>query len=824
MTKTKAERIFNIFEKKIPKHYNSETIRLSQVQMAMDIAAFLDNKESKRIMFIEAPVGTGKSLGSLVPSLIEANKGRNCRVVYATATINLQGQLMNSEVPLLKQLSLLKQPILAKGKYHYYCHKEFNNKKESFSPKEREFFTEFFKNAETGQRNEIEDNYKQDIPESQWSKVSLNASKKECERCSFSMTCPTNIHRSNFLSQWNDLVITNHDQLVRAVLNLNAEPRQNPIIPVDPGIIIIDEAHHFLENFLNQLEQSFTLFDLKRLKRFISNRYKKRYGQLLGSLERIINEQSNSTEVSLQGRYRITEDIFEIFNELYTFVNESLIEESAKQMSRYYMSINDDDSELEEISYLLNCILNEHYVKWISYEDKKFSMISESFPTDFRNCMDFLSRNNKIIVMSGTLTSSGDFDSLLNQWRLKKDDVITKRLATPFDYQNQAIVYVPENIVHPTNSDYLLYAVKEIKKLITLTGGRSLILTTSKEHMISISDELSQFLREKNINLYVQEQSGVEKLTKQFKEDEASVLVGSGSFFSGFSVPGRSLVSVVLTKLPFPVPDDPFLELIGQGYEDELFKMVSFPYMINKLNQAAGRLIRDITDFGVLTILDPRIFTQEYGTKIQKDLIGQGYKITRSFEEVINFIESKFKHGAKAQYQPYNRDDIDFKEFLWEKPVIKKTTKANIEPEKLNNNVTEEQKEFAKEICKKYNIKYPTSKKTPDALYQYLVDSLYYIWEDTTIIEEGFPFTNEEEKTRLLKIKGTNRKTVVMPKCLEFGCDGECKKKIKSEIVEFFKKDYNATDVKFYEVPAKKFCRVCVEPLDIIGRNFNQTE
>jgi ATP-dependent DNA helicase DinG len=169
--KSKAERIFNIFEKEIPKYYKSETIRLSQVQMTMDIAAFLDNKESKRIMFIEAPVGTGKSLGSLVPPLIEANKGRNCKVVYATATINLQGQLMNSEVPLLKQLSLIKQPILAKGKYHYYCHKEFYNKKNSFPPKDREFFTEFFKNAETGQRNEFEDKYKQDIPESQWSRV-----------------------------------------------------------------------------------------------------------------------------------------------------------------------------------------------------------------------------------------------------------------------------------------------------------------------------------------------------------------------------------------------------------------------------------------------------------------------------------------------------------------------------------------------------------------------------------------------------------------------------------------------------------------------------
>ena len=325
---SKAEKIFNIFEDEIPKYYETDTIRKSQIQMAMDIAAFLDSKESKRIMFIEAPVGTGKSLGAIVPSMIEANKGRKSRVVYATATINLQGQLMNSEVPLLKKLSLVKQPILAKGKAHYYCHRDFNDRKNQFTPTERDVFSNFFIKAETGQRNELEDSFMQDISEKKWAKVALNASKKECERCDFSMTCPSKNHRINFLSKWNDLVITNHDQLVRSVLNMNAEPRQSPIIPVNPGIIIIDEAHHFLENFLNQLEQSITLSKLRGLNRSISNKYKKRYGQLLKSIERIINDQSSSIEGSIQGRYPITGDLFATLKELNLLVNDSLVEES----------------------------------------------------------------------------------------------------------------------------------------------------------------------------------------------------------------------------------------------------------------------------------------------------------------------------------------------------------------------------------------------------------------------------------------------------------------------------------------------------------------
>lgn len=625
------------------------------------------------------------------------------------------------------------------------------------------------------------------------------------------------------MSSMNDLVITNHDQLIRSVLNLKAEPRQSPIIPVDSGILIIDEAHHFLENFLNQLEQSFTLSKLRSLKRSISNEHKKRYEQLLDSMGEIINNHSSSKEGSLQGRYRIPEDLFSILKEVNLLVNDSLVEESTQKMNIYSTRYaHNDSSELEDLSYMLNNVLDENYVKWFNFEEKKFSMISESFPSDFRKCIDILAKNNKIIVMSGTLTTNGDFETLINQWRVRKNEVITKKLDTPFDYQNQAIVYVPEKIVHPGSSNYLETSVKGIRELISLTGGRSLILTTSKEHMINISEDLSQILKEKKINLYVQEQSGVEKLTKQFKEDETSVLVGSDSFFSGFSVPGKSLVSVILTKLPFPIHDDPFLELIGQGYEDEFFDMISFPHMINKLNQAAGRLIRDITDFGVFTILDPRIFTKVYGSKVRADLNNQGYKITRSFEEIETFIDKKFKHGAEARYQLYKREDIFVKDVLWEEIVIKKMTKIEKKLEKSSNEVTEIQKDFAKGICRQYNLNPPKNKKTPDSIYKYLIDSLYYNWEDTAYIENDFPFSNEEEMKRLVKIKGKDRKSVTLPRCSEFGCDGECKEDIKMEICEFFNENYSAENVKFSSSPSRPYCTVNVEPLEIIGKHFNQ--
>ncbi len=829
-----AKKIFSIFEKKIPENYETEVIRTSQVQMAMDIAAFLNSNESRKIMFIEAPVGTGKSLGALIPSMIEAKKRAKDQVVYATATINLQSQLMNSEVPLLKKLLLVKQPILAKGKTHYFCKKEFMAKRNQFTPKEQEGFFKFVNRAKTGQRNEFEDVFKQDISEYKWSKVALNSTKRECERCEFSLNCPSIEHRNNFMSKSNDLVITNHGQLIQSVLNSTAEIKQSAMVPISPGIMIIDEAHHFIENFLNQLEQSFTLYKLREMKKFISNKYKKKYVKLLGSLERNINKQWSSMEGSLQGRYPLKKDIRSILKELQDIVNNSLIEDSARH-SNQFSFMNEDDygsSDLEELYNALKNILDDSYVSWINYDEKKFSLISESFPTDFRKFMDYLKQYNKIIVMSGTLTTNGDFDSLLNQWRLNKSEVITKRLDTTFDYPNQTLVYVPENMVLPTNPNYLENCVENIKGLISLTEGRSLILTTAKEHMNTISENLIAFLKEKKINLFVQNQIGVEKLTKQFKEDETSVLVGSGSFFSGFSVPGKSLISVVLTKLPFPVPNDPFLELIGQGYEDELFELIIFPHMMNKLNQAAGRLIRDIKDFGIFTILDPRIFTQKYSGEIQDDLESQGYKITRSLEEVKRFIDKKLKNGAEAQYHPYKREKIYVKDYLWETPVIQtkavgKTSGMVQKVKNVNNNeVTESQIEFSEEICKQYDIRPPTPKfkKTPDVLYKYLIESLFWKYDDTAIVENEFPFSDETEKKRLSKIKGIDRMPVTLPNCSKFGCDGVCKEKTKQKICEMLKADYKANKVKFYNGSNFTNCTVSIEPIGIIVKHFNDTK
>lgn len=815
---SKSKRLFEIFEEKIPKYYKTNTIRKSQVQMAFDIAEFIQQSNKKKIMIIEAPVGTGKSLGALVPTLVDIDDNKRS-IVYATATINLQGQLMGNEIPLLKDLSLVKHPIVAKGKSHYYCHKRFKSNSLKFSPKEQQLLNDFYIKAETGQRSELEETFKTDFSDPKWKKIELEATSSDCKWCDFSLSCTTRDHRKKFRSTENDLIITNHDQLIVSYLNILFDTKGGPIIPINPGIIIIDEAHHFIENFLGRLEESFFLYKLKSLARSLTKKWERKFNLHYKNIERIVMRHKPNVNGSLQGRYPIPEDVFAHIQEIYSIVNQSLTEtEMETQFGQRYSNKSDN---LEQWLMLLKKFLDKEYVKWIDYEDLKFSAISDTFPTDFRNMMDLITANNKVIVMSGTLTTNGDFESLINQWRLRNSQVSTKRFYTPFDYKNQAMIYVPENINDPNQTNFIESILGIVESLINLTKGRTLILNTSKEHMNAFWEFLNPKMKEMDIDLYLQGESGSEKLTKQFRDNETSVLIGTGSFFSGFSIPGTSLTSVILNKLPFPVKDDPFLQLIGQGYEgSDFFNYITFPHMINKLNQGAGRLIRSIEDYGIFTVLDKRIFNTKYGEMVQKVLADQGYIITRSWQEIEQFYNTKLANGSEADYQEYSRESIEVHESL-KIPIKKnKSNDSKLSPvQKPKNNtkttkrgVTKKQREFVKEFCEVEGISHVTG-STSEAIYKKLIDTLYFEWKDTQKLKDNFPYRDEEEKHLLQKLKGSNRK-IIMPECTRLGCDSLCQDPEKEKIKKYLHDKYEVQSVEFLKW--KSFCRVKVEPVKIL--------
>lgn len=821
MTASREEKLMEFFEETLPAHYNTTEIRSNQVQMAVNIATFLHPSQSKKILLLEAPVGTGKSLGALVPSLLECSMDRvfsTKRVGYATATINLQGQLMTNEVPLLKENDLLKRAILAKGKAQYYCHKEMHNAKALLKDVDViDSLTSFYNEGITGQRDEYERQYG-DISNPIWDKVNLKATKRECEKCNYSLQCSSFQHRNRFLLDQNELVITNHEQLIRSVLNRLNEQQHPPIIPVDPGIIIIDEAHHFLENFLSQLEEGVSIRDLRSIGRNnrIPQKFKKHLLQLIQNFELKMVKESEKCE-SLQGRYPLPDFVYDDLDKIYGILTEVLHQIVIKNINSLYR--DDDFSErIEQIMSIIENIENDRtHTSWVTYENLTVATIPVNFPTRFKEMMDYLASKNKIIVMSGTLTTNGEFSSLISQWRLSKGLIETNRITESFQYDKQALIYVPENVKDPRrqeNEEWINDQILHYKTMLQLTQGRTLLLSTSKQHMQNVSLALQSICEEIGVKFLIQEQGGVEQLTKQFKEDETSVLLGSGSYFSGFSVPGTSLVSVIFSRLPFPVPDDPYLKLIGAGLEDEFMEAVTLPHMLVKLNQGAGRLIRDINDYGIITILDPRLFELEYGELVRNDFEKKGYRFTRSLEEVQAFYRDKLEHGSGASYAPYSRANIVIPDILktaavnHQKVVVKEKA---IRPK--THKITKEQNEFALQICRDRKTTLSSKPKTGEALYKYLFNLYFVTYKDSTPVRDHFPFINDVQREELITYKGEGTRTYEAIKCTHpaFGCTGKCYAESKNELENWIKTCGGILD---YTFKGKGFCWLNIKPYD----------
>ena len=291
---------------------------------------------------------------------------------------------------------------------------------------------------------------------------------------------------------------------------------------------------------------------------------------------------------------------------------------------------------IETAKVVMSKIISKNYHSWIDLESNSFVVVEKSYRESLKKIIQELSKSNKLIFTSGTLAVNNSFEHLYFAWGGRPEKSSTKIYNTIFNLEKQAMVYIPKQDVVPIPpknvfddkfKDYCEAQYKEIKRLVEITGGRTLVLCTSHEQVNYIYKFLKNDLE---VKLLKQGQKSTELLTREFKEDERSVLIGTGAFLSGISVNNKSLISVILCRLPFPVPDDPYFKMVSNGLSSqESFKSIQFPYMMTRLHQAFGRLIRTRDDFGSFTILDPRAYDRAYSEKIIEGLGSQGLAITR---------------------------------------------------------------------------------------------------------------------------------------------------------------------------------------------------
>jgi len=661
-----------IFVKILPEFLPSSEIREQQIIMAQQILkSFIENKK----IVVEAPTGVGKSLGYLIPSVIYLkNIQKNTRIIVSTYTKTLQQQLIKKDLPLVEKIvyKLYKDKIQYTtffGSENYIClYKFYELKKDFLTPEEVikvAYIEQWLNTTQTGCVEEI------DIDGDFWQEINREPDLCRNKHCKFYSEC---YYYKNLKQLKNmDIIVVNHHLFFANLLAYNnLLPKKDKEIQ---EIIIFDEAHN-LENVIYQwFAEEVSNTQLKFLCKQIYN-LKKQRGLVtkLQSLPESLRQNIIDSVISILERneeffgqinLKLLQTKFEARIFVPNIVDNTLTPEMNKLLNllnsaKNLVSTQEEMFKLsvftrriaifiKTITLWLKCEDTRNYIYWVEKEEtkrKKLKITLKITPIDLTEKMQHYvySVFDKIVFTSATLCVNEDFKFFKSSVGLYPeiipDSTISNELvlSSPFDYKNNVVIYLPDGIPNPKYEyeEYKNVIIEIITKLINLTAGNTFVLFTSFELMRWVVEHIKL-----DYKLFVQSTSKY-KLLEEYKKTENSVLFGVDTFWQGVDIPGEKLISIIIPKLPFDVPDHPVIEAKTEKLQFEgkdPFKEYLLPNAILKLKQGFGRLIRRKTDWGLISILDPRIKTQWYGKHFLKSL--PECKITTDFDTLEKFYYSK---------------------------------------------------------------------------------------------------------------------------------------------------------------------------------------
>lgn len=736
-----SEKIIKDYELKVAPFYKSDP-RLAQVQMSLDIAGFLFNS-NRRVMFVEAPVGTGKTLGVLIPSYLYAQLN-NRKITYATATKNLQRQIFDDDIPDMRKMGIFQKNniILAMGKDNYACIDNVYRHKNKFRSRARyEEIRKAVLTSDTGLRSDLDKKVEDDIENKEWDLIKITSGQLPCHK----ENCPGHNYRALFKNKKKPfLTITNHNQLVQS--QLNEANSQRGIVSVFPGIIVIDEAHLFDESYLGTRQKQLSLNRLIwTSKNALRGKNPVDIRNEVRQVKAYFNKIKNNKKYGLNSRHKL-KDIKPVLSRIQSKLQQK--EKINIENGRLNIDMLYDiqyDAQYDEILDLLHNILDEKKnVSWLAVNDPEaFYYVPKEFYKKLTESIKYLARSNKIIFLSGTLTSTDNpRNEIKNEWGI--EDFIYKSYKSPFNPQTQTYLYVPQDGLDGTQNKRL-HAEKIVKNIVDpickKAKGGMLILCNSLELESYIKKNIEPKKLKRKV--LVQGDASNEQLTAEFKKYIDSVLIGSGSFKSGFSVPGKALQSVIISALPFPVPTDPFINLKVKEFAKKYHLRddfeISFQLMLKDLEQSMGRLIRSPEDYGIIAIADSRLYSKPYGSRIIAWLKHKKYKILNNLDGLSKFMRTApqgIKQDKNNTDRKYSRDKLDI-------PIIEKSQKpTNREGHRIVEKSSDSIKEYKKKARawqREYNSSHPQLKMrfkglkdvvTLKELIKVLGDAAYKIHED----------------------------------------------------------------------------------------------
>ncbi len=674
----KNSQVSNINFEEIFNHYLKEVLpdfepRKQQTLMAKEIfKALVENKK----IIVEAPTGVGKSLAYLISvSIYMKEKNKNARAIVSTYTKTLQQQLLQKDLPIVKEFiktlydEELKYTVMY-GSENYICLQRFQElKKENLTAEDIISIAQiqnWLSYTETGCIEELE---LEDL--SIWDEINREPDLCRAKKCKFYEQCfyYKNIHKLKEV----DVVVVNHHLFFA---NIFYSGKLLPKASKDfEDIVIFDEAHDLEDVILQWLGYNISNTQIKFLCKQIYNPNKSRglitkLPSLSDNLkESIINSIMEINAASGQFFTELSLKIPKEKNEIRIFepniVEDVITPALSELLNKLKLARNQVDTDEEffkinsfckriinfigTISFWLKCEDTKNFIYWLEKEETKRKTPKITLritPLEVANEMQqkVYSVYDKIVFTSATLCVNNQYEFFKSSVGLIPEIINgcteTKQvtLSSPFDFKNNVLLYLPENIPNPKEETetFKIAIINIISKLINLTKGNTFVLFTSFELMKWVYENIQT-----NFKILIQNTTKY-KLLEQYKSTENSVLFGVDTFWQGVDIPGEKLISIIIPKLPFDVPDHPVVEAKAEKIDLEggdSFKDYILPNAVIKLKQGFGRLIRRKTDWGIITILDPRIRTRWYGKYFLNSL--PECSITMDFEKVVEFYKKR---------------------------------------------------------------------------------------------------------------------------------------------------------------------------------------